>query len=68
MILCSFTDAIGRVRVGKRVWNFEFSERFGPLLLDARGEVNKSQRMGPKFWAAFEEWHAKYLSEKEASS
>jgi hypothetical protein len=39
-------------------WSFEFSDRFGPLLLDRHGEPSKRQPVGARhpFWKPFNCW------------
>lgn len=56
--ICDFTD-VHDVRVGR--WRFDFSERFGPLLLNRRtGMPLKHQPDSDDhpFWPAFEKWYA----------
>lgn len=58
--ICSFTDVFD---VRFEGWRFDFSERFGPLLLSkTTGMPLKRQpdREDHPFWPAFEKWYADY--------
>jgi hypothetical protein len=46
---------------GKQSWLFEFSDRFGPLLVDMFGEPREHQPVCPsdQFWKPFEIWLAR---------
>ena len=61
-----FIDAWGDgpllIRDGARRWVFEFSEMFGPVLLDRRGrhyEPSERQPISPThpFWSPFNRWN-----------
>ena len=41
-----------------RQWSFEFSDRFGPVLLDKDGEPLRRQPISPRhpFWKPFNAW------------
>ena len=56
--ICSFTDfADLRIVAAGRSFRFEFSHRFGPALLDKRGEVKSSlPRQREPFWPALQLW------------
>lgn len=43
---------------GRRSWRFEFSDRFGPLLVDEDGEPLDDQPVSESdpFWAPFSAW------------
>jgi hypothetical protein len=52
--ICDFTT-VADIKRGKH--RFDFSDRFGPLFLNAKGEPLKRQpQPGSAAWAAFEEW------------
>lgn len=60
--LCIFVDAADQtVMVKSKAVRFEFSERFGPALLDSRGDP-KARLPGERhpFWPAFEAWLAEW--------
>lgn len=66
-ILCSFTEVFD-VRIGK--WCFDFSERFGPLLLNRRTGMplkHQPDREDHPFWPVFEKWFAEYKKNRPAS-
>jgi hypothetical protein len=43
---------------GDKTWSFEFSSRFGPLLLDSKGGPKTIQPTSPRnpFWKPFNAW------------
>lgn len=50
---------VHRVRVGKRFWQFTFSDAWGPLLTDEWGEPVDNAPLTDEahpFWDKFEEW------------
>ncbi len=57
-IVCDFTtDPDRRINAGGKVFRFDFSDRFGPLVLGADGSPLDRQP-GPRnpFWAAIDAW------------
>lgn len=56
--ICSFTDfADLRIVAAGRSFRFEFSHRFGPALLDKRGETRSTlPPMRSPFWKALQLW------------
>jgi hypothetical protein len=46
------------IRSGKRVWRFEFSEMFGPTILDRHNAPAKRQPISETdpFWFPFQRW------------
>lgn len=50
---------VHRVRVGKRYWQFTFSQQWGPLLTNEWGEPIDNTPLsdeGHPFWDKFEAW------------
>jgi hypothetical protein len=56
--ICSFTDFGDlRIEAAGKSYRFEFSHRFGPAMLDKRGEVKDSMpRQRDPFWKALQLW------------
>lgn len=63
MFICSFVDRADQVVMvrGRKV-RFDFSELFGPLLLDDEGNPLKKQPISERdpFWPPFNAWLAEY--------
>jgi hypothetical protein len=64
--ICSFVDTVAEVSDGRRKYRFEFSEMFGPTLIDARGNVLKNQpvRETHPFWRPFNQWLQEYRAKQ----
>ena len=58
MFIDAWGDGPMRLRYKGKTWRFEFSQMFGPLLLNATGEVAKRQPEHEKhsFWEPFNKW------------
>ncbi|MCC6970460.1 MAG: hypothetical protein IT434_09585 [Phycisphaerales bacterium] len=58
MIICSFTDFDDvRLTVDGQVFRFEFSKRFGPLMIGKRGRtIDNYPPLKSPFWDALQAW------------
>ncbi len=67
--ICSFVDDIAEVSDGRRKYRFEFSEMFGPTLINERGDPLKVQPISEThpFWRPFNAWLADYRAKKGQS-
>lgn len=59
VVVCNFSDPLTYTLTdGARTWRFEFSERFGPLLVDKDGRTLDRQPTSERhpFWRPFRLW------------
>jgi hypothetical protein len=63
----SYADGFGSVEINGRKWCWSFHEYGGPLWLRADGTTErKCQTPTSKaVWAAFEEWHRRYVAARK---
>lgn len=68
--ICSFVGAVAEVTDGRRKYRFEFSEMFGPTLINQRGDPLKVQPVSERhpFWRPFNAWLADYRKSKPVSA
>lgn len=62
IFITEFAEGPFTVHDGKREWRFEFSDRFGPVVLRKDGEPAARQPgENSPFWSAFEFWNHERL-------
>lgn len=69
--ICTFCDAADQVITvrGKKV-RFDFSERFGPLVLDDEGNPLKKQPISERdpFWEPFNAWLGAWTRQRQSAA